>query len=85
MTATGGASRFEPIAVSDQSTVVAEFVADPTDATGYQTEAELEATFIAQLVEQAYGYLRIGSAAELEANLRSQLEALNGIAFTDTE
>lgn len=85
MTATGGASRFEPIAVSDQSTVVAEFVADPTDASGHQTEAELEATFIAQLMEQAYGYLRIGSAAELEANLRSQLEALNGIAFTDTE
>ena len=74
MTATaGGTSRFEPIAVSDESTVVAEFVADPSEATGYQSEAELEATFIAQLGEQAYEYLRIGSRAELEANLRTQL------------
>ena len=45
----GGASRFEPIAVSDESTVVAEFVADPSRRDGYQSEAELEAAFIAQL------------------------------------
>ncbi|MGZ7038595.1 MAG: type I restriction endonuclease, partial [Thermoanaerobaculia bacterium] len=86
MTATtGSSSRFEPIAVSDESTVVAEFVADPSEATGHQSEAQLEAAFIAQLKEQAYEYLPITSAAELEANLRAQLEALNEIEFTDTE
>jgi type I restriction enzyme R subunit len=40
---------------------------------------------IVTLEEQAYEHLRIGSQAELIANLRRQLEALNGITFSDTE
>ena len=39
-------SRYEPIAVSDESTVVAEFVPEPSSATAYQSEADLEAEFI---------------------------------------
>jgi type I restriction enzyme R subunit len=85
MSTTEGASRFEPIAVSDESTVVAEFVADLSQATGYQSVAELEATFVVQLQEQAYEYLPLRSAADLEANLRRQLQALNGIKFSDAE
>lgn len=77
--------RYEPIALSAESTVVAEFVPDPARPDGYQSEADLERTFIAQLVEQAYEYLPLHSEAELVANLRVQLEALNKIAFTDDE
>ena len=81
----GSAPRYEPIAVSSESTVVAEFVPDPSQETGYQSEAELERTFIELLQEQAYEYLPITSEAELIANLRTQLEALNGITFSDAE
>lgn len=78
--------RYEPIALSDESTVVAEFLPetglrDPV----YQTEAALERDFIAQLQAQAYEHLRIDSEADLIANLRGQLGALNGIEFTDAE
>ncbi len=85
MTAPGPSYRYEPISVSDESTVVAEFVPEPTSATGYQSEAELEASFIALLQEQAYEYLPITTEVELVVNLRARLEALNAITFTDGE
>jgi type I restriction enzyme R subunit len=79
--------RFEPIALSNESTVVAEFLPDPPGVreAAYQSEAELEKTFIRQLQSQAYEYLPIGSEAGLIANLRRQLEVLNGITFSDSE
>ena len=84
-TATGGTPRYETIAVSDESTVVAEFVANAEKASAYQSEAELEKEFIAQLQEQAYEYLPIKTSADLEVNLRLQLEALNGVELSDEE
>ena len=81
----GHATRIEPIAVSSESTVVAEFIGEQTGASAYQSEAELEAEFIEILKSQAYDYLPIRTEAELKANLRTQLEALNGITFSATE
>jgi len=83
--APGPAKIIEPIAVSDESTVVFEFVPDPSADTGYQSEAQLEERLIGLLQEQAYRYLTIMSTAELEANLRAQLQALNEIEFSDQE
>lgn len=83
--ATGGSSRFEPIALSSESTVVAQFEPDPAEATRYQSEAELEAELIRLLREQAYEYLALTSEADLVANLRTQLESLNHIRFSDEE
>ena len=80
-----GAYRYEPIALSSESTVVAEFVADPAAEAAYQSEAELERSLIELLRGQAYEYLPITTEAELVANLRKQLEALNAITFSDTE
>lgn len=80
-----GVVAYEPIAVSSESTVVAEFIADPAAAASYQSEAELEREFISRLQEQAYEYLPVTSEAQLVANLRAQLEALNSIAFSDAE
>ena len=54
-------------------------------AAGYQSEAELEKQFIALLESQAYERLSITSEADLIANLRSQLEALNQVTFSDAE
>ncbi|MGB3955249.1 MAG: type I restriction endonuclease subunit R [Brooklawnia sp.] len=82
---TAEALGFEPIAISAESTVVAEFVPDPAVQDGYQSEADLERAFIALLQEQAYDYLPLHSEAQLVANLRVQLEALNKVTFTDSE
>jgi type I restriction enzyme R subunit len=77
--------RFEPIAVSSESTVVAEFIPDAAGAAAYQSEADLEREFIQLLQSQAYEYLPITSEAQLVANLRTQLEVLNSITFSDAE
>jgi type I restriction enzyme R subunit len=81
----GSAQRYEPIAISSESTVVAEFAADPASEAGYQSEADLERAFIALLEEQAYEYLPVTSEDQLIANLRVQLEVLNGLTFSDAE
>ncbi len=83
--ALGTAPKFEPLAVGDDSTVVSVFEHAGGGDDSYQSEAELEAAFIAQLEAQAYGRLHITSAADLESNLRAQLEKLNGFVFTDSE
>ncbi|MBP5802728.1 type I restriction endonuclease subunit R [Microbacterium maritypicum] len=77
--------KYEPIAVSAESTVVAEYVADSAHAMDYQSEADLEREMIRLLQSQAYEYLPITTEAQLVANLRTQLEALNGIVFSDAE
>ena len=71
--------------MSSESTVVSEFVPETAKATAYQSEAELEATFIALLKEQAYEYLPLTSEDDLVANLRTQLSALNDVEFSDAE
>ena len=81
----GNLTHYEPIAISTESTVVAEFTREPTASSTYQSEAELEAEFIKILQSQAYEYLPIKTEADLIANLRTQLETLNGIDFSDEE
>ena len=51
----------------------------------YQSEAQLEEAFIGQLARQGYERLSITCEADLIANLRAQLEKLNGIGFSDAE
>ena len=48
--------KYDPIAVSEASTVVAEHVADPSAGADYQSEAQLEAELIRLLEAQAYEY-----------------------------
>ncbi|MDK9676023.1 type I restriction endonuclease subunit R [Propionibacterium freudenreichii] len=79
------ARAYDPIAVSAESTVVAEYVPDPARAEAYQSEAALEREVIRLLEGQAYDYLPITSEAELVANLRVQLEKVNKTTFSDAE
>ncbi len=79
------ASRYEPIAVSSESTVVAEFIPDAATDVAYQSEADLEREFIKLLESQAYEHLPITSEAQLINNLRTQIEALNSIIFSESE
>lgn len=78
--------RIEPIALSSESTVVAEFTRpDKAREERYQSEAALERDFIQRLRAQAYEYLALTGEADLIANLRRQLAALNKIEFSDDE
>ncbi|ODS99918.1 MAG: DEAD/DEAH box helicase [Erythrobacter sp. SCN 62-14] len=79
--------RYHPIAQSSESTVVSEFVSDPPSVrdAGYQSEDALEKALIAQLQGQAYEYLTFTTEDELVANLRTQLERLNKMQFSDAE
>ncbi|WP_208622883.1 type I restriction endonuclease subunit R [Pseudonocardia alni] len=79
------AVRYEPISVSSESTVVAEFMPDTAREPAYQSEADLEREFIKLLQDQAYDYLPITTEAQLIANLRTQLELLNRITFSENE
>mgnify|MGYP000855843271 FL=1 len=75
-----------PIALSGESTVVAEYVPETrVRELGYQSEDALERALLKQLQDQAYEYLRLTSEADLTANLRRQLEALNKVEFSDAE
>ena len=64
--------KYEPIAVSAESTVVAEYIPDAHHTTAYQSEADLEREMIRLLESQAYEYLPITSESQLVANLRAQ-------------
>lgn len=77
--------KFEPIAISSESTVVAEYESVARGSKSYQSEADLERDFIKTLKDQAYEYLEIKQEEDLLINLRKQLEKLNKIAFTDSE
>jgi type I restriction enzyme, R subunit len=61
----GGSMQYEPIAISSESTVVAEYESKVRDSTAYQSEAQLEAAFIKLLKEQAYEYLTFDSEKDL--------------------
>ena len=80
------AEQIDLISQNTESTVVAEYERpDKERATSYQSEAELEQALIAQLRRQGYEYLPIHTEQELTANLRRQIERLNGITFSDSE
>ena len=57
----------------------------PHTSTAYQSEAQLEDTLITQLCDQGYERVAPKSEAELIANLRRQIELLNGFDFTDAD
>lgn len=71
---------------NSESTVVSRYVSEECSRSGsYQSEAALESAFIAQLQAQAYEHLSVKTEVELVANLRSQLEKLNELSFSDGE
>lgn len=76
---------FDVMATGGRATVCATEPIDDDADRGYQSEAELEASLIRQLRQQAYEYVTFDSEAAVVANLRKQLEALNGLQFTDGE
>ncbi len=78
-------STYNTIAENPNSTVVAEYIPECRIADEYQSEDELEQEFIRLLEANGYKYLNIKQNDDLLLNLRSQLEKLNNITFSDKE
>ena len=78
-------SSFNIIAATTENTVVTSYEPVKNRSDSYQSEAALEREFMHLLTQQGYEYLPIHQEADLIANLRCQLEALNGYPFTDGE
>ena len=77
---------YDLISENDESTVVAEFEQGIFAAEApYMSERNLEDQFVAQLGMQEYDFLPVNTEEELIANLRKQLEQLNGVTFSDSE
>ena len=76
---------FNIVAQTNENTVVTEYEPVRQRSDAYQSEAALEAEFIRMLCDQGYTCLPIHTEAELIANLRAQLEALNNYRFSDDE
>lgn len=75
-----------PIAESNNFIVLDRYTRNWTVAEGYQSEDALEREFIDDLVSQGYEFLPgCTSPQALLANVRAQLQALNGVQFTDGE
>jgi type I restriction enzyme, R subunit len=70
---------------SDEFTVMNEYDSPEPKSGSYESEEALEKHLIKILTSQGYEYLPIHEEADLIANLRHQLERLNGIKFTDKE
>ncbi len=76
---------YKLIAEQEHQTVMAHFDVLPKPAEGYQSEAQLEKSFIAQLRGQGYEYVCVKDEAGLLKNLRRQLELLNDVTLSDSE
>ena len=78
-------NKYNIVASTDESTVVAEYTPNYVRSPKYQGEAELERVFISILESQGYEHLKIRNEAELTSNLKRQLELLNNYSFTEGE
>lgn len=78
-------SNYNIVASTNEATVVSEYVPEFYRSTDYQSEADLEKSFIKRLCEQGYEYISLSSEAALINNLRKQLELLNSFSFSDDE
>lgn len=80
-----GSVDFDVMAFGGQATVCSALPKQQRRSSSYQSEAQLEDAFVKQLCRQGYERLVVSSEEELIANLRTQLEALNRISFSDKE
>lgn len=76
----------KPIAESNNFIVLDKYIKVREEADSYQSEADLERELISDLVKQGYEFLpNLITPDAMLANVRTQLEALNDVEFTDAE
>jgi len=77
---------YKAIAESRNFIVLDKYTREWKVAEGYQSESDLERELIQDLVNQGYEFASaIKTPADLLANLRAQLQALNAVQFADGE
>ncbi|MFU1913209.1 type I restriction endonuclease subunit R [Bordetella avium] len=77
---------YKAIAESKNFIVLDQYIRDEKIAEHYQSESDLENELIQDLVNQGYEFASsIKTPAELLANVRVQLQALNAVQFTEAE
>ena len=77
--------KYDVIAEQENYTVMGCYTPLPRENTGYQSEAQLESSFIKQLVELGYTYVDIKTEEQMIANLRQQMNRLNKVELSDSE
>ena len=75
----------ELVSQGEYSTVVSEYISTVIRSTNYESEADLEKSFIEQLIDQGYEYPSITSNQKMVDNLRVQIQNLNKMEFSDSE
>ncbi|ADN69054.1 type I restriction endonuclease subunit R [Mycoplasmopsis fermentans] len=75
----------ELIMQNSDSTVLAEYISTKEKFSEYESEAQLEASFVKQLLQQGYEKINIRDENDLILNLRKQIEKLNDVKFNDRE
>lgn len=79
-------TEYTPIAESNNFIVLDKYTRQPKACENYQTEDDLEQEFIRDLQNQGYEYAAgLNTPEKLKLNLRIQLQALNEVAFSDSE
>lgn len=79
-------STFTTAIVESDNFIILEKYTKIEQPSQYQTEADLEKELIADLCQQGYEYLAYLTTPEaLLANLKTQMEVLNNVVFTDAE
>ena len=79
-------STFTTAIVESDNFIILEKYTKLEQPSQYQTEADLEKELIADLRQQGYEYLTYLTTSEaLLANLKTQMEVLNNVVFTDAE
>ena len=79
-------SDYKTIAESKNFIVLDTYTPDWKAAETYQSESDLERELIQDLVNQGYEFAaHIKAPADLLANVRTQLQALNAVQFNDGE
>lgn len=79
-------ANLKPIAELNNFIVLDKYTKIDQEGSSYQTEADLEAELIQDLINQGYEYLPdLTSSSKILANARFQLQNLNRVEFTDAE
>lgn len=73
------------IAENENSTIITQYRFMPKEAKAYQSEADLERFLLKELEAQGYERIYLQDIKELESNLKTQLEKLNAIQFSEAE
>jgi type I restriction enzyme R subunit len=73
------------IAESNNFIVLDKYTKAQPTGDSYQSESDLERELIQDLQNQGYEFLAVKSQTAMLANIRTQLQSLNGVAFNESE